>query len=236
MWVKRFRAEAVGGLPDRSSRPLSLLSQTPSATCAEVEVLRRQRHTRKQIATEVGISPATVSRILRRLGLNRLRDLKMAEPVRCYEREHPGSTSTSRSLEKSTVLAIASRVIERAEQLRARGVTVGRVMIDNGSCYKSFGFRKASKRLGLTHICTKSYNPKTNGRAERFIQTSLREWACARTYNTANERAAELPRWRHSYNWRRPRGDIGSMPPDAERIGAKRTIHIPGTARYLGKP
>jgi transposase len=70
-WVERFRAEGVGGLRDRSSRPLSLPSQTPPATCAAVEVLRRQRHTGKQIAAEVGVSAATVSRILRRLGLNR---------------------------------------------------------------------------------------------------------------------------------------------------------------------
>src|SRR6201993_3157510 len=71
-WVKRFRAEGVNGLRDRSSRPLSSPSQTQPATCAAVEALRRHRHTGKQIAAEVGISPATVSRILCRLGLNRL--------------------------------------------------------------------------------------------------------------------------------------------------------------------
>src|SRR5947199_617904 len=89
-WVERFRAEGVDGLRDRSSRPHSLPSQTAPATCAAVEVLRRQRHTGKQIAAEVGVSAATVSRILRRLGLNRMRDLEPAEPVRRYEREHPG--------------------------------------------------------------------------------------------------------------------------------------------------
>src|SRR5213080_2883302 len=89
-WVKRFRAEGVDGLRDRSSRPHSLPSQNPPATCATVEILRRQRHTGKQIAAEVGVSAATVSRILRRLGLNRMRDLEPAEPVRRYEREHPG--------------------------------------------------------------------------------------------------------------------------------------------------
>jgi transposase len=89
-WVERFRAGGVDGLRDRSSRPLSLPSQTAPATCAVVEVLRRQRHTGKQIAAEVGVSAATVSRILRRLGLNRIRDLEPAEPVRRYEREHPG--------------------------------------------------------------------------------------------------------------------------------------------------
>src|ERR1700758_1648197 len=89
-WVERFRAEGVDGLRDRSSRPHSLPSQTPAAACAAVEALRRQRHTGKQIAVEVGISPATVSRILRRLGLNRLSALEPAEPVRRYEREYPG--------------------------------------------------------------------------------------------------------------------------------------------------
>ncbi len=93
------------------------------------------------------------------------------------------------------------------------GITVERVMTDNGSCYKSFAFRKACKRLGLKHIRTKPYTPKPNGKAERFIQTSLREWAYARAYNTSKERAAELPRWLHTYNWRRPHGSIGSMPP-----------------------
>src|ERR671936_172378 len=89
-WVKRFRAEGVDGLRDRSSRPHSLPGQTPSATCATVEALRRQRYTGKQIAGELGISPATVSRILRRLGLNRLSALEPAEPIRRYERQHPG--------------------------------------------------------------------------------------------------------------------------------------------------
>jgi transposase len=65
-WVKRFRAEGVDGLRDRSSRPRSSPSQTPQATCAAVELLRRQRHTGTQIAAELGLSPATVSRILRR--------------------------------------------------------------------------------------------------------------------------------------------------------------------------
>src|SRR6476659_8272307 len=89
-WVKRFRAEGAEGLRDRSSRPLSSPSQTPVATCTAIEALRRQRHTAKQIAAEVEVSPATVSRVLRRLGLNRIRDLEPAEPERRYERESPG--------------------------------------------------------------------------------------------------------------------------------------------------
>jgi len=93
------------------------------------------------------------------------------------------------------------------------GITVERVMTDNGSCYKAFAFRRACKRLGLRHIRTRPYTPRTNGKAERFIQTALREWAYARAYQTSRQRAAELPLWIHRYNWHRPHGSIGSMPP-----------------------
>ena len=98
------------------------------------------------------------------------------------------------------------------------GVTVARVMTDNGSCYRSKAFRKARSELGLKHIFTKPYTPQTNGKAERFIQTSLREWAYARAYRTSNERADQLPLWMHRYNWQRPHGSIGSKPP-ISRLG-----------------
>jgi transposase InsO family protein len=267
-WVKRFREEGVDGLRDRSSRPHSSPGQTPPATCATVETLRRQRHTGKQIAAELGISPATVSRILRRLGLNRMRDLEPADPVRRYERDHPGELIHIDIKKLGKFNRIGHRVTgDRRGQsnLRSRGqgpgweyvhvciddasriafsqvmknekrgcaiaflkaavayyaslgVTVERVMTDNGSCYKSFAFRKACKRLGLRHIRTKPYTPKTNGKAERFIQTSLREWAYAQAYNTSKERAAELPRWLHRYNWHRPHGGIKSQTP-ISRLG-----------------
>src|SRR6202042_2763859 len=89
-WVGRFQAEGVAGLQDRSSRPHSSPSQTTPAQCAAIEALRRQRHTGKQIAAEVGVSVATVSRVLKRLGLNRLSALEPAEPIRRYERAAPG--------------------------------------------------------------------------------------------------------------------------------------------------
>ena len=263
-WVGRFRAEDVDGLRDRSSRPHSLPSQTPPAKCAAVEVLRRQRHIGKQIAAEVGVSPATVSRILRRLGLNRIRDLEPAEPVRRYEREHPGELvhidikklgkfnrvghritrdrtgqSNTRGIgwefvhvciDDASRIAF-SRVMKNERKASAvaflkaaiayyasLGVTIERVMTDNGSCYRSRAFARACKKLGLKHLRTKPYTPKTNGKAERFIQTSLREWAYARAYNTSDERAAELPRWLHRYNWHRPHGGIKSQTP-ISRLG-----------------
>ncbi len=89
-WIARFKAEGRAGLMDRSSRPKRLYRPTPMAIVEQVAALRRQRFTGKQIAIELAVSPATVSRILRRLGLNRMRDLEPAEPVRRYERAHPG--------------------------------------------------------------------------------------------------------------------------------------------------
>src|SRR4029079_17657124 len=93
------------------------------------------------------------------------------------------------------------------------GITVARVMTDNGSCYRAFDFRNACRDLGLKHIRTKPYTPQTNGKAERFIQTALREWAYAQAYQTSDQRAAELPRWVHRYNWHRPHGSLDAKPP-----------------------
>jgi transposase InsO family protein len=101
------------------------------------------------------------------------------------------------------------------------GVTVLRVMTDNGSCYRSGAFRDACKALGLKHIRTKPYTPKTNGKAERFIQTALREWAYAHAYPSSTRRAAELPVWLHRYNWHRPHGGIKSQTP-ISRLGLDR--------------
>jgi transposase InsO family protein len=98
------------------------------------------------------------------------------------------------------------------------GVKVERVMTDNGSCYKSFAFRRSCKELGLKHIRTRPYTPKTNGKAERFIQTSLREWAYAQAYQTSTERKAELPSWLHRYNWHRPHTGIDDKTP-ISRLG-----------------
>jgi transcriptional regulator with XRE-family HTH domain len=89
-WVARWRAEGAAGLRDRSSRPHRLRRPTPAAVAARVEDLRRRRWTGQAIAAELGISPATVSRILKRLGLSRLRDLEPVALVRRYERERPG--------------------------------------------------------------------------------------------------------------------------------------------------
>jgi transposase len=89
-WIDRYRREGLAGLQDRSSRPHRLRQPTPQPVVDEIERLRRQRWTGKEIAAETGVSPATVSRVLRRLGLNKLSSLEPAEPIRRYERQKPG--------------------------------------------------------------------------------------------------------------------------------------------------
>lgn len=92
-------------------------------------------------------------------------------------------------------------------------ITVERVMTDRGSCYRSVDFNNACKELGIRHIYTKAYTPKTNGKAERFIQSSLREWAYAKAYPNSERRKIELPLWLHHYNWHRPHAGIKRQTP-----------------------
>lgn len=180
--------------------------------------LRRARLPGNRIAREAGVSPATVSRVLRRAKLSRVRDLEPREPVRRYQRDRPGELLhidikklgrfqkaghrvTGSRAERSNgrpgwecvhvCVDDASRVaftaIHRDETAASAtaflrdavayyeslGVRVERVMTDNGSCYTSRAFAAACRTLGLRHIRTRPYSPKTNGKAERFIQTAL---------------------------------------------------------------
>ena len=93
------------------------------------------------------------------------------------------------------------------------GVIVARVMTDNGSCYRSKAFRDACRDLGLKHIRTRPYTPKTNGKAERFIQTSLRSWAHAHAYPHSAQRPDRLQNFLHNYNWHRPHHALNLLPP-----------------------
>jgi transposase InsO family protein len=269
-WVDRYRREGLAGLQDRSSRPHRLHRPTPQAVIEKIERLRRQRWTGKQIAVEVGVSSATVSRVLRRLGLNKLNTLEPAEPVRRYERENPGELihldikklgrigsvghritgrypgAVNRHLgigwefvhvcidDTSRVAFVQVRANQRKESAVAflvaavayfakLGIRVERVMTDNGSCYRSKTFRAACKRLGLRQIFTRPYTPKTNGKAERFIQTALREWAYARAYQNSDQRSAELLNWLHRYNWHRPHGSLQANTP-ISRLGLSEDI------------
>lgn len=258
-WVERFKAQGRAGMTDRSSRPNIMPGMTEAAVAERIVALRRQRLTGRHIAVTVGVSPATVSRALKRAGLSRLRDLAPAEPIRRYEREHPGDMihidikklgrfdkvghritgertgqSNSRgvgwefvhvAIDDASRIAFSQILGDEKKQsavafltaavayYASLGVTVSRVMTDNGSCYRSKAFATACRKFGLKHVRTRPYTPKTNGKAERFIQTALREWAYAIAYPTSHHRAVELPTWLHRYNWHRPHSSLRSKPP-----------------------
>ena len=97
--------------------------------------------------------------------------------------------------------------------LARHGVTVQRVMTDNGSAYRSKLFAHALKAAGAKHVRTRPYTPRTNGKAERFIQTSLREWAYGRPYACSDDRAKAIKPWTDSYNLDRPHAGIKGLTP-----------------------
>lgn len=102
---------------------------------------------------------------------------------------------------------------------RGQGVKVERVMTDNGSAYKSHRFRKALRLLKIRHIRTRPYTPRTNGKAERFIQTCLREWAYVKSYPSSRRRNAALPAFIDRYNRNRPHASLaGKSPADALQL------------------
>jgi transposase InsO family protein len=96
---------------------------------------------------------------------------------------------------------------------RAQGIQVRRVMTDNGSAYRSRRFAKALRLLGLRHIFTRPYTPKTNGKAERFIQTLMRAWAYGLPYPSSQTRDADLPRWLDRFNRSRPHAARNGLSP-----------------------
>jgi transposase InsO family protein len=108
----------------------------------------------------------------------------------------------------------ASRFLrDAAAYFRRHNIQIRGVMTDNGPCFVSDLFKATCKALLIRHIRTRIYTPRTNGKAERFIQTAIREWAYARLYQTSQERNSQLEPWIHQYNWHRPHASLGQSPP-----------------------
>lgn len=104
-------------------------------------------------------------------------------------------------------------LLQAIRYYRSLGVRFERVLTDNGACYRSRAFRRLIRRLGLRHLRTRPYTPRTNGKAERLVQTTLREWAYARSYDSSEQRANAFKGWLHHYNWHRPHASLGYKPP-----------------------
>jgi transposase InsO family protein len=256
-WLRRYRGEGVAGLQDRSSRPHRRPRELEPMIATRIVLLRRRRRTGRFISRQLRVSPASVSRILRRAHLSRWRELEPRPPVRRYERQHPGELLHLDTKKLGRITRIGHRITgdrsgsfgkagwefvhvaiddhsrvalasvagdERGntataflkaavEHFHERGVHIQRVMTDNGSAYVSDAFRAACRQLRIRHLRTKPYTPRTNGKAERFIQTCLREWAYAEPYATSAARTLALEHWLHHYNWHRPHSALKSQPP-----------------------
>lgn len=116
---------------------------------------------------------------------------------------------------KSSATRFLARLVGYYRRL---GIRIARVLTDNGSAYRSKHFARTCRRLGIKHSFTRPFRPQTNGKAERFIQTALREWAYARSYTNDRERAKAWLPWLHRYNWHRPHASLGYQPP-IRRLG-----------------
>ena len=256
-WVRRYQQQGTPGLRDRSSRPHRSPRATSSSRVGLVLELRRQHRPAYQIARCTGLSPATVSRILRRARLSRWRDLHPLLPVVRYEHpfpgdllhldikgltrfqqvswrgdgrrrgqhKHPGWEALHVAVDDHSRLAF-TRILpdQKADTTIAflkdavdffarHGITVRALLTDNGSSYRSHQFRHVCFQMGLKHRRTRPYSPQTNGKAERFIQTALREWAYATHWPDSEQRNLALAPWTDYYNFVRPHGSLHYQPP-----------------------
>jgi len=256
-WVARFQIGALEGLQDRSSRPRHSPRQTNSFLVEKVLELRRGHMPGYEIARRTGLSPASVSRILRRARLSRWRDLNPPPPVLRYEhprpgdllhldikgmtrfgevslrgdgrlrgkKEHPGFLALHVAVDDHSRMAFTQMLpnqkadttiafLNSAVAFFARhGIGVRALLTDNGSSYRSRQFRHACLLSNISHLRTKPYTPRTNGKAERFIQTALREWAYAKHWQDSQQRDAHLQPWTDYYNHQRPHGSLSYKPP-----------------------
>ena len=111
---------------------------------------------------------------------------------------------------KESVIGFFQRAKDYYESL---GIRIEQVMTDNGSAYRSKLFNRLLDAMNISHLFTRPYTPRTNGKAERFIQTALREWAYGVRYRTSHQRMKALWPWIHDYNWHRPHGSLNNKPP-----------------------
>jgi transposase InsO family protein len=256
-WLGRYLGEGDLALTDASSRPKRSPRAIEPGRALLIVELRRRRMLQARIAKSVGVSEATVSRVLARAGLSKLSDLEPREPIQRYEHaaagdmlhidtkklgriERPSHRVTGNRRDTvggagweflfvavddhARVAFTAMHPDERKESAvqflrdavvyyNRLGVTIQRLLTDNGGAFRSKAFRLACQQLGIQHKFTRAYRPQTNGKAERFIQSALREWAYGWSYQNSAQRREALYSWQHHYNWHRPHYGIGRVAP-----------------------
>jgi transposase InsO family protein len=254
-WVARSRQ--MDGLADESSRPHRQPRRLAAAREAAIVALRRTRATAWQISTVLRMPRSTVTRVLHRVGLNRLALLEPAVPVHRYEWPHVGdllhldlkrlgritrighrmhgdrrrrgrhvgweylhvAIDDATRLTYAEVLTAADAPICAAflqrtlRWFRRRGIRVRRLLTDNAMAYHAGALAAVCQRWMVRHRFTRPYRPQTNGKAERFIQTLLREWAYRVPYGSSARRTAALAPYLRFYNHQRPHTSLGRRSP-----------------------
>jgi transposase InsO family protein len=271
-WTQRRAAEAAGvsvrtvakwlardrtALADRSSRPHQQPRRTPAMHEAAIVALRRTRATAWQISRALKMPRSTVTRVLARVGLNRLALLDEAQPVQRYEWPHVGDLLHVDLKRLGRVAGVGHRIhgdrrrrarrvgweylhvaiddatrLTYAEVLAAadastcaaflartvrwfqrRGIRIRRLLTDNAMAYHARAIRHVCRMWRIRHRYTRPYRPQTNGKAERMIQTLLREWAYRLPYRSSARRTAALNPFLRFYNHRRPHASLGRRSP-----------------------
>jgi transposase InsO family protein len=271
-WTQRQAAEAAGVsvrtvakwlardrtmLADRSSRPHRQPRRVAASLEAAIVALRRTRATAWQISVALRVPRSTVTRVLARVGLNRVALVEPTGPVQRYEWPHVGDLLHIDLKRLGRVVGIGHRIhgdrrrrsrhagyeflhvaIDDATRLtyaevvsaddapacaaflrrtlmwfRRRGVQIRRLLTDNAMAYRSRAFSGVCRTWAVRQRYTRPYRPQTNGKAERFIQTLLREWAYRLPYRSSARRTAALGPYLRFYNHRRPHASLGRRSP-----------------------
>jgi transposase InsO family protein len=265
-WLRRFHEGGSSNLLDRRPIAETYPTKISQRMVRSIERLRRKRLLGWQIAVALNMARSTVIKVLKRLGLARLKDLEPPRLFQRYEYAKPGelvhidikklgrfSKTGHRIHGDRTIrsegagfdhLFVAvddcsryARVhrydnedaVNAADFLRRvildyqrRGVRIDRIMTDNGRVFTSFVFQSVLNEFGVRHILTPFYTPRWNGKAERFIQSMLREWAYAIAYRSSHERLLALPAWVRYYNQERLHTALNYLTPAATWRAARK--------------
>jgi transposase InsO family protein len=255
--VAKWLARDRGALADRSSRPARQPRRTSGAVERAIVALRRTRATAWQISAALRMPRSTVTRVLARVGLNRMALVEPTGPVQRYEWPQAGDLLHLDLKRLGRVVGVGHRIhgdrrrrarrvgweflhvaIDDATRLtyaevlaaddagacaaflrrtltwfRRRGVRIRRLLTDNAMTYRSRAFCGVCRTWAVRQRYTRPYRPQTNGKAERFIQTLLREWAYRVPYRSSARRTAALGPYLRFYNHRRPHASLGRRSP-----------------------
>ena len=242
-WLRRYRREGWPGLEDRSSRPRRSPRLTrPELVQAIIAARVERRWGPHRLGPLLGQPRSTVYAVLARTGYSRLRDADRLSgvPVRYVrDRRHgPGYDHFEVVVDDHTRLAFVAQVpdesarsasgalLDAAVWFARQGVRIERVMTDNARAYRYTTYAAALEVIGARHKRTRPYRPQTNGKAERFIQTLLREWAYGRPYRSNAERLERLPAWVAEYNGVRTHTSLGGITPMEALVNNLRGNHI----------